>query len=231
VPRLIASIVRAYNVRELTRSAQYIPAASYVEDGLLDEPAHEKAKKTYAERGFVHVPASKSHGGVVATAGIRREATLHLAALRLLHAGGGGKLASGPSDSNGRKAGKGDATLNLRRYILGLALTAFTHPSASYLRQGCNLVRKPDQPSEIRIVRPDGNTAAFTLSHGEALAYATEAAAGFGIKIDRNIDFSNGFDIKVPFSTDKARREVADQEGSKDKAGKQAKSPKAPKGK
>ena len=44
-------------------------------------------KDAYAERGFIHVPASGSHGGVIATGGIRRDATLSLAALRLLAVG------------------------------------------------------------------------------------------------------------------------------------------------
>ncbi|MBI4605510.1 MAG: type I-U CRISPR-associated protein Cas7, partial [Planctomycetes bacterium] len=107
MPRLVASTIRAFNVRKLTRSAQFIPAAEYVNDHLLDEPADKATKDAYAERGFIHVPASGSHGGVIATGGIRRDATLGLAALRQLH------------------AGKDQAkTLTLRRYILGLALTA-----------------------------------------------------------------------------------------------------------
>src|SRR5690606_36367238 len=55
-PRLIASTIRAYDVRRLTRSAQYVPATEYVADGLLDEPADTKTAKTYSERGFTHVP-------------------------------------------------------------------------------------------------------------------------------------------------------------------------------
>lgn len=42
LPRLITSTVRAYNVRKLTRSAQYIPAIDYVKEGLLDEPASKE---------------------------------------------------------------------------------------------------------------------------------------------------------------------------------------------
>src|SRR5262249_32952162 len=84
LPSLIASTIRAFDVRRLTRSAQYVPATNYVADGLLAEPGDKTAKDAYAERGFVHVPSSGSHGGVIATGGIRRDASLHLAALRLL---------------------------------------------------------------------------------------------------------------------------------------------------
>src|SRR5208337_1959199 len=109
LPRLVASTIRAFNVRKLTRSAQYIPAAEYVADKLLEEPADKATRDAYAERGFIHVPATGSHGGVLAHGVVRRDATLGLAALRLLHSGG-----------------DVEKTLTLRRYILGLALTAFT---------------------------------------------------------------------------------------------------------
>src|SRR5437867_2972851 len=39
VPRLVSSTIRAFNVRKLTRSAQYVPAVEYVNDKLLDEPS------------------------------------------------------------------------------------------------------------------------------------------------------------------------------------------------
>jgi CRISPR-associated protein Csb1 len=85
-PRLVASTIRAYDVVRLTRSAQYVPAAEYVREGLLGEATDKATKDAYSERGFGHVPASATHGGVIAKGGIRRDATLSLAALRLLSA-------------------------------------------------------------------------------------------------------------------------------------------------
>ncbi len=172
LPRLIASTIRAFNVRELTRSAQYVPAAEYVAAGLLEEPADKKTSDTYAVRGFVHVPASGTPGGVIATGGIRRDASLHLAALR--------SVAAGEQES---------ATLKLRRYILGLALTAFTYPPAGYLRQGCNLVLDPDQPREFVEVYGDGRRVAAKLTHVDAVEYARAAANDFGIGENRTVDF------------------------------------------
>ena len=69
LPRLVSSAIRAFNVRELTRSAQYNPATEYVEDGLLPEPKSKAAKDVYSERGFIHVPATATHGGVIARGG------------------------------------------------------------------------------------------------------------------------------------------------------------------
>lgn len=198
LPRLIASVIRAFNVRKLTRSAQYVPAIDYVNDGLLDEPADKNTKQAYSERGFVHVPASGSHGGVIATGGIRRDATLHLAALRLLRADGGES-----------------ATLDLRRYILGLALTAFTYSPVGYLRQGCNLVRDPDPktPHEFKEVFNDGRRENASLQHEEALAYAKVVAKAFGVDPDRKIEFGKGPDREVEFDRQLAKNDVGGQGG------------------
>lgn len=166
LPRLVASTIRAFNVRKLTRSAQFNPATEYVNDKLLDEPADKGTKDAYAERGFIHVPASGSHGGVIADGGIRRDATLALAAVRLLFAG---------NDQ--------EKTLALRRYILGLALTAFTHNPSGYLRQGCLLVLDPSKSKEREFVEvlPTGERKPAKVTHEAALKYATAAAKALGV--------------------------------------------------
>jgi len=172
LPRLIASTIRAFDVRRLTRSAQFVPATEYVKDGWLDEPVDEKTRKAYAERGFVHVPASGTNGGIVATGGIRRDASLHVAALRL--------LAVGTDESK---------TLAVCRYVLGLALTAFTHRPGGYLRQGCNLVLDPEKPRELHEIYADGRRKPTSVTHSDALSYAKAAAKAFGIGADREVQF------------------------------------------
>ncbi|HEX2100415.1 MAG TPA: type I-U CRISPR-associated RAMP protein Csb1/Cas7u [Candidatus Synoicihabitans sp.] len=192
VPRVIASTIRAYNVRKLTRSAQFVPAVEYVAAKLLDEPADRTTKESYAERGFVHVPATASHGGIIAKGGIRRDATLALAALNLLHAGSDAK-----------------ATLGLRRYILGLALVAFTRLPGGYLRQGTILVSDPDKPRKFDEVYPNGERKPAPVTHEQAMAFAKAAADAFGVGADR----------AVPFDTERAKRDVAPPE-KEAKAGK-----------
>ncbi len=196
LPRLIASTIRAYNVRKLRRSAQYIPAIEYVARELLDEPGDKATRDAYAERGFIHVPATGSPGGVIATGGIRRDATLALAALRLLRAG---------KDEEKTRA--------LRRYILGLALTAFTAPPASYLRQGCLLVCDPDEPRRFVEVESSGERKPATVTHAEALKYATAAAEAFGVGESRT----------VPFERDRAKADVAGDGEKKARGGKKGK--------
>jgi CRISPR-associated protein Csb1 len=197
LPRLIASTIRAYNIRKLTRSAQFVPATEYTELGLLEATDDKKRKDAYAERGFIHVPASGSHGGIIADGGIRRDATLSLAALRLLSAG------NDPSK-----------TLALRRYIFALALTAFTHPPASYLRQGCNLVLDPEKPREFLEVHIDGKRKPVKVSHQDALSYAAVASKAFGIGKGRTVDFDTKLAAK-DVSGEKAEGEAGPMKARK----------------
>jgi CRISPR-associated protein Csx14 len=188
---------RVFEFRLLYRTN---PATAYVEEGLLVKAEENKARDAQAERGFVHVPASWSHGGVIAKGGIRRDATLHLAALRLLHA----------------KEGK-EPTLALQRYILGLALTAFTFAPPGYLRQGCHLVLDPDKARELKTVHGDGrredaavpDDTKAPLTPENALAYAKLAAKAFGVGKDRT----------VPFDSELAKRDLlGDSEEKKSKS-------------
>lgn len=173
-PRLIASTIRAYDVRRLTRSAQYVPAADYVAEGLVEEPTDKPGKDAFSVRGFSHVPATATHGGIIARGGVRRDATLSLAALRLLSAG---------KDA--------DRTRALRRYVLGLALSAFSANPSGYLRQGCNLVLDGSKPNPRTVfeVRPSGTRTPFSMSHEAVLAYAKEAATAYGVGPSRTVDF------------------------------------------
>jgi CRISPR-associated protein Csb1 len=175
-PRLIASTIRAFNVRKLTRGAVYLPPVNYVEDGLIDAELDKGSGKDnpLSVKGFKHNPASATHGGVIADGGIRRDATLSLAALRLLHAG---------QDK--------DKTYKLQCYILGLSLVAFTANTVNYLRQGCILVRNPDKASENVFVEvyPNGERKPCDVKHELALQYARIAAEAFGVGADEEVDF------------------------------------------
>lgn len=200
LPRVLASTIRAYDVRELHRSAQFNPPVDYSSLEVFSEEEKQKAegdtKNPLAKRGFVHVPATWSHGGVIADGGVRRDATLGLAAIRLLHAGKDEK-----------------ATLALRRYVLGLALVAFTYNATGYLRQGSLLVVNPDKPRELVEVLPTGERKPFKVSHEDALKYANETATDFGV----------GESKTVPFDKDKAKKDVTDGGEAKTKPKKSGK--------
>ena len=70
LPRIVQSTIRAEDVQVLTRSAQYDPALDYAELEVFSEADKEKQqgdpKSPLAKRGFVHVPAVKTHGGIIA---------------------------------------------------------------------------------------------------------------------------------------------------------------------
>ena len=163
VPRVIRSVVRAYRVRPLHRSAQYIPPVDYVGEGLVEEEAGT-TREDLSDVGLAHAPAAWTHGGVLVEGEIRREAIVNLAALRSIRAGA-----------------NDEATLKLRRYLLGLALVAFTQNLQLYLREGCELVRDPERSPEVGLVRYDGQRESFDLDHQEALHYARLAADAFGV--------------------------------------------------
>ncbi len=190
-PRLFSSTIRAYDVQLLRRSAQFNPAADYVGVGMLDEPQDKATKDAYAVRGFVHVPATGTHGGIIARGGVRRDATLSLAALSLIR----GKDAT--------------ETKKVQDYILGLGLVALTWNASGYLRQGCNLVMNADkgEPRRAEEVFRSGERKPFKLSHQDAIAFATRAAAAFGVGESRVVEFDR----------ERAKRDVA---GDEKKAGK-----------
>lgn len=199
LPRVIGSSIRAFNVRKLTRGAVYTPPLDYSALDVFSEEDKAKAegnnKSPLAQRGFVHSLASAAHGGVIADGGIRRDATLGLAALRHLHAG-----------NDAQK------TRDLRRYIFGLSLVAFTAQSETYLRQGCTLVLNPDHAREFVEVYPDGRRQQCDIPHGDALAFATEAAKAFGVAGSRTVSFEK----------ERAKRDVKADEGKAKRGGKKA---------
>lgn len=199
LPRLIASTIRAYDVRKLTRSAQYWAGGSsspnpiYDDASLLGSITDKSDKESRSTAGFTHVPSTGAHGGVIADGGIRRDAVLALSALKLL------------------RADTPENTTKLRRYILGLALVAFTKLPLEYYRQGTILVLDPDteKKREFKTVHADGTRADATITHEAALAFAQAAAADFGI----------GESKTVPFDAAKAK---ADLKGGDDKKAKKA---------
>lgn len=162
LPRIVRSVIRAYNVKVLTRSAQYATIAGEL---LEKGEAEVTTKGPKAELGLAHVPAVKTHGGVrlESNGEIRREAILNLTALRAL------------------RSPKPDETFLLRRYILGLALVSLTAPMDSNLREGCELVPVPETTAVWQLVKYDGTRSDHPMAHEEVFSFATAAAAAFGV--------------------------------------------------
>ena len=169
IPRVVQSTIRAEDVSELRRSAQYNPPVDYAELDVFTETEQatsaDNPKSRLAQRGYVHVPAVDAHGGVIAHGPIRRDVTINLVALRRL-------------DGN-----------SLRRYILGLALVAGTTPLDGFLRAGCLLTIDPDQESGWESITRTGDRERVALDDQVALDYAKEAATAFGVGKSRSVPF------------------------------------------
>ncbi len=166
IPRLFSSTIRAFNVRNLTRSANFLTQMT------IDLAKLEILPGAESKDGFANALESKAPGGVqLAPNGyIRRDTTIALAALRrlsVLDASGSLNL---------------DKTKSLRRYILGLSLVSLTAPIDPFLRQGCNLVPDTDKGCEFKLVNIDGTRVDYTLLHKDAVEYAHEAMNQFGIQ-------------------------------------------------
>jgi CRISPR-associated protein Csb1 len=174
LPRIVQSVIRAWDVSELKRSAQYNPALDYAALNVFSEEDKQKAEgrpeSRLAQRGFVHVPAVATHGGIVARGPIQRDATVNLIALRRL---------------------KGENSLALRCYVLGLALVAATEPIDGFLRAGCMLVPDPDTEARWDLVHRDGKREPVSVERGVVAGYAQKQASakGFGKGQDRPVTF------------------------------------------
>ena len=172
LPRIVQSVIRAWNVEPLTRSAQYTPPVDYAGLDVFSPAQRGKQegnqKSQLAQRGFVHFPAIGQHGGIVVNGDIRRDVSVNLVALRRLE-GGDGRI--------------------LRRYILGLALVAATAPIDGFLRQGCLVTPDPDAPARWNAVARDGAREDLELDGDAAFAFASEAASEFGVGGSRTVEF------------------------------------------
>lgn len=173
LPRIVQSVIRAWDVSDLKRSAQYNPALDYAAFGVFSDEDKQKAEgraeSPLAQRGFVHVPSASAHGGVVARGPIRRDVTVNLIALRRLKGG--------------------ENTTALRRYILGLALVAAIEPVDGFLRAGCLLSVDPAGDDKWQVISRDGKRDPIALEQGAVEQYARDAANAFGKGPDRPVSF------------------------------------------
>jgi CRISPR-associated protein Csb1 len=172
LPRIVQSVVRAWDVDVLKRSAQYTPALDYAALDVFSEADKQKAEgraeSPLAQRGFVHVPAINSPGGVIARGSIVRDVTINLVALRRLN---------------------GENGILLRRYILGLSLVAAIEPMDAFLRQGCLLVPDNATPAQWTVVGRRGERSSVEMLDTVVKEYATATAKAFGKGPDRRVTF------------------------------------------
>jgi CRISPR-associated protein Csb1 len=188
-PRLVRSIIRAWDVQPLYAAAQFNSIWKVLDPGQQDELEKEaKAKKIkLSEKGFADAPATfrkvsqtaakqvhefkdgspnperRVLGGVLARGPIEREITINLVALRKV---------SGADEKR---------SIEIRRYLLALALIAATTDIELFLREGCHLRFADNECWEV-VPRRGGTTdvnLASDAARKELLKYAEAAVAPF----------------------------------------------------
>jgi CRISPR-associated protein Csb1 len=177
-PRLIRSVIRAWDVEVLHAAAQFNSVWKELDEKQRKELQDEakKQKKKLSVKGFADAPATfrdtkaaqyvggapnpeaRVLGGVLVHGGIERSVTINLVALR------------------GLQGADKDETKSLRTYLLSLALIAATSEIDLFLREGCHL-RFTGDDKWFSVPRR-GNPADVDLAGGAAGIFNTAAKDG-----------------------------------------------------
>lgn len=188
-PRLVRSVIRAWDVEPLHAAAQFNSVWKALnEDDQVELKEEAKSKKTkLSEKGFADAPATfrkvgssgarhlpefrdgapnperRVLGGILVRDRIERDVTVNLVALR------------------GLRGENAEETGHIQRYLLGLSLLAATEDIDLFLREGCHLRYTGDDA--WRAVPRRGTPNPVNLSSPETQAliqgYASTAAEHF----------------------------------------------------
>jgi len=202
-PRLVRSIIRAWDVEPLHAAAQFNSVWKALDEEQKAELEKEaKAKKTeLSEKGLADAPAvfrktklpqyhdgspnpeARVLGGVIARGRIEREVAVNLVALRGL-----------------------SSTEVIRKYLLGLSLMAATADIELFLREGCHL-RYAEQGDTWYEVPRRGESMEVKLGPTAIEKYARTAAEPFRPKWKEK--WPNDEDLVYEFSLAKAKELLA----------------------
>jgi CRISPR-associated protein Csb1 len=182
-PRLVRSIIRAWDVDVLHSAAQFNSVWKDLSEEQQKELKEEEKKKGKVERsvaGLADAPATfrtdkikqfsdwapnleaRVLGGVLAKGPIQRDVTINFVALRAIH----GK------DADGSK--------QIRKYLLSLALLAASAELDMFLREGC-LLRYADEKDAWTSVPRRGEPSEITdfPSRNDLVEFAKKSAEPF----------------------------------------------------
>lgn len=198
-PRLVRSIIRAWNVEPLFSAAQFNSVWKYLDEGQQEGLKAEEKLKDRADRSGVGLadapstfrkvsesaarqmtefrngspnPDRRVLGGVIVRGEVVREVTINLVALRAIR----GTLVD--KDSKEQRVDE-----QIRRYLLALALLAATHDQDLFLREGC-LLRYADNEQWKQVPRrgkvdPVPVDFASAEARSKLCSYANEAVKPF----------------------------------------------------
>ncbi|MEY4544762.1 MAG: hypothetical protein RL685_957, partial [Pseudomonadota bacterium] len=211
-PRLVRSIIRAWDVEVLHSAAQFTSvwkALSEEQKQELEKEAKSKKVKL-SEKGFADAPAvfrkvkldvpklrdgapnpeARVLGGVLAKGNIERDVTINLVALR------------------GLRGKDAPETKQVQKYLLGIALLAATADLELFLREGC-LLRYANEDTWTAVPRR-GEPAKVSLPEpGQLVAYATAAYAPFQEKWPEGFKKEGDRILEHEFNLAEAKRLLA----------------------
>ena len=210
-PRLVRSIIRAWDVEVLHSAAQFNSVWKALSEeqkndlvaeekkkgklklsdvGLKDAPAiFRKTDKIPQFVGGAPNPAARILGGVRVKGSIERDVTINLVALRGIR-------------------GKDDSETNeVQKYLLGLALLAATADIELFLREGC-LLRYANDDNWKQVPRRGDPTDIELPSQDQLFAYAVAAAAPFRAKWPKD-QGGKDLPLKHEFSLAEAKKLLA----------------------
>jgi len=218
-PRLVRSIIRAWDVEPLHAAAQYNSVWKALDEeqrAALEKEA--KAKKTkLSEKGLADAPGvfrktekvpqyhdgapnpeARVLGGVLARGRIEREVTVNLVALR------------------GLRGANEAETAAIRRYLLGLSLMAATADIELFLREGCHLRCANDKDTWYQVPRR-GAPKEAPLDVETIKKYATAAADHFRPKWKER--WASDDKLQYTFDLGEAKKLLAKKTEEKEAAG------------
>jgi CRISPR-associated protein Csb1 len=188
-PRLVRSIIRAWDVEVLHSAAQFNSVWKALDEeqkqeldkapkgkgvklstiGFADAPAtFRKTEKVPQFVAGAPNPEARVLGGVLANGPIERDVTINLVALR------------------GLRGKDVPETQHVQRYLLSLALLAATADLDLFLREGC-LLRYANHDVWKKVERRGEPTDASIPARDQILAYATTVAAPFKEKWPKDL--------------------------------------------
>lgn len=164
IPRMLGFSVDANGVTTVrARAAQYRASIDsetktmlQSEIGAGEDSSEKKTRGQMSEEGFNDIPSfDEKKGGCIAGEIVRR-GVLNFVPLR-----------------------KYDEAM--QKYLFGLGLVMLTYPLDHDYRSGTLLVQDPERPAKLEIVYRNGTREAVEITHQQALAYAKDSAATFGV--------------------------------------------------
>jgi CRISPR-associated protein Csb1 len=168
IQRALGFTVDALDVTTVRdRAAQYKASIDAETKASLNPNGDDDKKNTkrMSEEGFNDIPSfDEKKGGVIAGEIVRR-GVLNVTTLR-----------------KGHEA--------MQAYLLGLGLVMLTYPLTHDYRQGAFLVSDPNRPAKLEIVYRNGQRQAVNITHEEALAFAQDAAAAFGVGANQRFELT-----------------------------------------